>query len=83
MDDYYSLLGATLRFKPTSETLPDFEKFMVDEAKRTVSIVMEGGFESLATGKGWVEKFVYVVEFGRGWGERGKGDGERKIERLD
>ncbi|KAL9628760.1 MAG: hypothetical protein Q9204_005681, partial [Flavoplaca sp. TL-2023a] len=33
MDDYYALLVATLRFKPTEKTLPDWEKFNVDEEK--------------------------------------------------
>ncbi|KAL8980560.1 MAG: hypothetical protein Q9205_004389, partial [Flavoplaca limonia] len=33
MDDYYALLGSTLRFKPTEKTLPDLDKFSVDEEK--------------------------------------------------
>ena len=92
MDDYYALLGATLKFKPTRSTLPDLAKFNVDEEKGVVSVVLEGGFESLRTGKGWWERFVYVVGFegvggdGEGEGEgagKGKGKGEMKIRRLD
>ncbi|KAL8894258.1 MAG: hypothetical protein Q9192_004470 [Flavoplaca navasiana] len=88
MDDYYDLLGQTLRFQPTRSTLPGFEKFNVDGEKGVVSVVLEGGFESLRTGRGWWERFVYVVGFegvggdGEGGGN-GKGKGERKIQRLD
>lgn len=66
---------------------------MVDEEKGAVSVHFAAEWESKATGRGWREGVVYVVEFeagdegvGRGEdrGERGREGGmRRKIKRLD
>ncbi|CAL8575247.1 hypothetical protein XPA_001182 [Xanthoria parietina] len=63
MDDYYTHLASTLRFKPTPTTLPPLSAFNVDKEKGVVSVVLEGGFESVRTGRGWVETvcvFLFV-----------------------
>ena len=79
MDDYYSHLASTLCFKPTPTTLPPLSAFNVDKEKGVVSVVLEGGFESVRTGRGWVERFVYFCLF-----EEGEGEGEgRRIRKLD
>ena len=84
MDDYYTHLASTLRFKPTPTTLPPLSAFNVDKEKGVVSVVLEGGFESVRTGRGWVERFVYFCLF-EGEGEvNGGGQGTgRRIRRLD
>ena len=46
-----------------------------------MSVVLEGGFESVRTGRGWVERFVYFCLFEEGEGE-GEGEG-RRIRKLD
>lgn len=59
-----------------------------------MTVRARAGFESVVTGKGWREEFVYVVGFEAGEGEGGGGEegmeggegrgGEtRKIKRLD
>ena len=45
-----------------------------------MSVVLEGGFESVRTGRGWVERFVYLCLFeGEGEGN----NGGRRIRKLD
>ena len=83
MDDYYTHLASTLRFKPTPTTLPPLSAFNVDKEKGVVSVVLEGGFESVRTGRGWVERFVYFCLFEEGGEGEGNGGQGRRIRRLD
>ncbi|KAL8755176.1 MAG: hypothetical protein Q9184_004870, partial [Pyrenodesmia sp. 2 TL-2023] len=94
MDTYYDLLSSTLRYHPRDDgsSVPPLSEFSVDEGKGVVTVVFRAGFESVATGKGWLEEVVYVVGFegegkGEGPGEDGRGEHgkgrERRIQKLD
>ncbi|KAL8774827.1 MAG: hypothetical protein Q9209_000766 [Squamulea sp. 1 TL-2023] len=81
MDDYYALLSKTLHFKPFADTLPPISAFAVDEGKGVVTVKMKAGFESVRTGKGWIEEFVYMVGFELP--AQKEEVGGRRIQRLD
>ena len=85
LDDYYTLLSQTLRFLPRSNTLPLPEEYVVDEQNNKVVVKLKGKFESLRTGKGWEEEFVYVMGVREtGVEDTGKdGIGRWRIETLE
>lgn len=64
-DDYFTILSQTLKFEPSPTTFPSPESFVVDETceingkKGVVSVVANGAFRSVDTGKGWDETFIY------------------------
>lgn len=58
-DDYFTLLGQTLRFHPSENTFPPVEQFVVDSIANAVSVVAHARFESIKTGKSWEEDFIY------------------------
>ncbi|KAM3078229.1 hypothetical protein ACMFMF_004636 [Clarireedia jacksonii] len=64
-DDYFTILSQTLKFEPSPTTFPSPESFTVDETceingkKGVVSVVANGAFRSVDTGKGWDEAFIY------------------------
>ncbi|PQE03222.1 transcription elongation factor s-ii protein [Rutstroemia sp. NJR-2017a BBW] len=64
-DDYFTILSKTLKFEPSPATFPPPESFIVDETceingkKGVVSVVANGTFRSIDTGKGWDETFIY------------------------
>lgn len=75
-DDYYDLLTSTLSFHPTDKTVPPKDEIIVDaEAKGSgggkgvVTVKLQAKFESIKTGKGWEEEFVYVLS---GFDEQGR-----------
>ncbi len=45
------------KFVPRDDTLPKENEYVVDEGKNSVVVKLKGRFESLATGKGWVEEW--------------------------
>ena len=79
LDDYYALLIQTLKFLPQSDTLPPESEYIIDERANKVVVKLKGKFESLRTGKGWEEDFVYVMEMRHAV----EGEEEWKIERLE
>ena len=68
-DDYFRLLSETLLFRPAADSFPPPEQFVVDASAKSkartgtfpgaVSVVAEGRFESIKTGKAWHETFIY------------------------
>ena len=72
-DDYYDLLSSTLKFHPPDEEAwPRKEDFVVDAERGIVVIKLKGRFESMSTGKGWDEEFVYLLSEFDGEGRIGR-----------
>lgn len=71
---------------PQEDTLPAEGEYVVDEGKgRVVVVGLRGRFESVGTGRGWEERFVYVLGMREVDGVDGEGEGmgRWRIERLE
>ena len=68
-DDYFSRLASTLSFHPSQDTFPPDEEFVVDTKASAVSVVAKARFESVKTGVGWDEEFMYKLS---GFDEEGR-----------
>lgn len=75
--DYFKELTRSLNMQMDEKTFPAPEGFVVDEdavvegedGKGIVSVVGKAGFESVKTGKGWKEEFIYRLS---GFDEEGR-----------
>lgn len=68
-DDYFSRLVSTLSFHPSKDTFPPDEEFIVDAEAGAVSVIAKARFESVKTGVGWDEEFIYKLS---GFDEEGR-----------
>ncbi|KAI9736688.1 MAG: hypothetical protein M1834_000892 [Cirrosporium novae-zelandiae] len=68
-DDYFDLLGQSLKFYPAADTFPPPEKIVIDTKLGVVSVKAHGKFEAIRTGESWEEEFTYLLS---NWDEQGR-----------
>lgn len=68
-EEYFVLLSAALKMDLDKDSFPGEEGFAVDAERNRVSVIGRGRFESVATGRSWDEKFIYLLS---GWDGEGR-----------
>jgi hypothetical protein len=68
-EEYFVLLSKALKMNLQRDSFPGEEGFVVDADKNQVSVIGKGRFESVATGRSWDEKFIYLLS---GWDDEGR-----------
>lgn len=59
-DDYFKVLGETLRFFPDDHSIPSSESFLVDPFNRKGVIKARCRLEGAVSGVSWEEQFIFL-----------------------